>query len=457
MDPLRAENRSSLFLRAPIRSRAVSWAIQWTIHLAVLAGLLLFCGLIFPNRGTTAANAPAMPGGSIDSGTPARPVADDASPSLSVETLDPATVRTTKTTERPAAAGLHWLARHQMNRGNWSLQGYPRMCQGPACGDIGEQESLSAATGAALLPFLAAGQTHRSRGPFQKTILHAVTWLLTHQRPSGDLSADSFGKQPWMHAHALATIALCECFGMSRDRAVGRAAQKAVNFIQNAQLANTGGWAFRPAIDRNSRSVRSKQRDNSDFSAGGDMSIVAWELMALKSAQMAGLSVDPALLQRAGQWLKSAAVPGNVSDVFTFGRFSYRPGGTPSLTASAMGLWCKQALHARRDDSAFLGGVPYLMNHLPDRDAPNIVYWYFANQVMFNMADRNWDVWNRKMRAALIATQIHEGCAAGSWDADKPNGDIWGAQAGRLMTTSFATLILVTFHRSTLLLTIPTF
>ena len=39
---------------------------------------------------------------------------------------------------------------------------------------------------------------------------------------------------------------------------------------------------------------------------------------------------------------------------------------------------------------------------------------------MHNFADADWDAWNRKMRRALIETQVKEGCATGSWDPEKP-------------------------------------
>ena len=45
---------------------------------------------------------------------------------------------------------------------------------------------------------------------------------------------------------------------------------------------------------------------------------------------------------------------------------------------------------------------------------------------MHNQPGPQWDAWNRKMRRILIDTQSKEGCAAGSWDPDKPTKDIWG-------------------------------
>ena len=76
-----------------------------------------------------------------------------------------------------------------------------------------------------------------------------------------------------MYAHALATMALCEAFGMTGDQRVGAAAQAAVDFIAAAQNRQTGGWRYHPGEE-------------------GDTSVMGWQIMALKSARLAGLKVD---------------------------------------------------------------------------------------------------------------------------------------------------------------------
>jgi hypothetical protein len=68
-----------------------------------------------------------------------------------------------------------------------------------------------------------------------------------------------------------------------------------------------------------------------------------------------------------------------------------------------------------------VAGEKYLMANLPDRNARSACYWFFANQVMHYMQDRDWDTWNHKQREILVDTQVREGCAAGSWRSDEPN------------------------------------
>ena len=333
----------------------------------------------------------------------------------------------TRQTERAVAAALYWMANHQSKDGSWSLQNYLKQCKDKSCTGPGGQESLAGATAMGLLPYLAAGQTHTSAGPFQRVISAGVYWLVSHQQPDGDLSAKA---ESQMYSHGLAAIALCEDYGMSRDRSVGVAAQKAINFIQAAQNTNTGGWRYHPGEE-------------------GDTSVVGWQLMAIKSAQMAGLQVNPAVMEGTKKWLRSVSKGGGggSSGGLGGGQFAYQPEAGPTPPMSAVGLLCSQYLHAGRQDPVIVGGVQYLMANQPEPQAHNLYYWYYATQVMHNMADKDWDTWNRKMRTILVNTQSREGCASGSWDPDKPQRNAWGGAGGRLMMTSLSALTLEVYYR----------
>ncbi len=341
----------------------------------------------------------------------------------------------TKKTERAVAAALYWFARHQNKDGSWTLMGYNKQCKAgdKSCSGPGEQESQAAATGMALLPYLAAGQTHISNGPFRQVINGGIYWLISHQQPDGDLSVKA---ESQMYTHGLAAIALCEDYGISRDKTVGIAAQKAINFIQAAQNSSTGGWRYHPGEE-------------------GDTSVVGWQLMALKSAQMAGLQVNPATLEGTKKWLKSTSkgVAGGSKGVGN-GQFSYQPDGGPTNSMTAVGLLCSQYLHAGRQDPVIVGGVQQLMGNQPNNGARDTYYWYYATQVLHNMADKDWDTWNRKMRTILVESQNvnDKTCAVGSWDPHnvKPGqagDDAWGQRGGRVMMTSLSTLTLEVYYR----------
>jgi hypothetical protein len=325
----------------------------------------------------------------------------------------------TKQTERAVAGALNWIARHQSRDGSWSIGQYNRACKDRTCTGPGSAQADAAATAMGLLPFLAAGQTHKSKGPYKTNINSGLYWLIQHQAADGNLS----GGQHTMYTHGLATITLCEAYGISRDEHVGEAAQRAVRFIERAQHPRTGGWRYSPGEE-------------------GDTSVVGWQVMALKSAQMAGLSVQPESLTGAKNFLKTCA-SGNYG-----GLFGYMPGTGPTPTLTAVGLLCNQYLGVGRDDKLMMEGVDNLMHNLPTQDVRSCYYWYYATQVMHNLPGPQWDQWNRQMRRLLIESQVKDNtCANGSWDPAHPNRDAYEDVGGRLMVTSLSCLTLEVYYR----------
>jgi hypothetical protein len=325
----------------------------------------------------------------------------------------------TKAGERAVAAALNWLYRHQTVQGRWMLD-FRHQCKSGTCSGPGVVQSDAAATAMALLPFLGAGQTHKSKGPYQQCIAKGIAWLIKQQHADGDLSGNV--PQP-MYSHGIAAIALCEAYGMTHDEHVGLAARKAVAFIERAQNQSTGGWRYEPGDT-------------------GDTSVFGWQIMALKSALLAGLPVNSITLDNAQKWLRSVAKGEHL------GLYSYQPYREVTPTMTAVGMLCRQYLGIDPKDPAMLEGKRCLLENLPDgKLLPNVYYWYYATMTMHNFADADWDVWNRQMRRVLIESQDREGCATGSWDPEKPAADVWGSQGGRLMTTSFNALTLEVYYR----------
>jgi hypothetical protein len=326
----------------------------------------------------------------------------------------------TRASERAVGAALNWLFRHQGSAGNWSLQ-FAQHCTGQPCKGQGDEKADPAATGLALLPFLAAGQTHKSRGPYRQTINKGLAWLIKNQSSDGNLAPNVKNKP--MYSHGIAAIALCEAYGMTQDEFVGIPARRAIAYIEQAQNKRTGGWRYLPGDS-------------------GDTSVLGWQVMALKSAQMAGLGVDTNGLESIRKWLNSVAKGEHE------GLFSYVPYQDATPTMTAVGQLCYQYLGANRDDPRMIEGKDYLSNNPPDNSSTrNSYYWYYATMVMHNFLGPEWDAWNRQMRRVLIESQEKEGCAMGSWDPENPTTDAWGTQGGRLMTTCFAALTLEVYYR----------
>ena len=267
--------------------------------------------------------------------------------------------------------------RHQGYEGNWSFDKYKDQCKDASCTGAGSATADAGATGMALLCFLGAGQTHQTKGPYRRNIEQGLIWLVRHQEKDGYLGKDCISP---MYSHGVATTALCEEFALSGDHNVRDAAQAAVNFIVAAQNKNDNGWRYNPGDP-------------------GDTSVTAWQIMALNSAQLAGLKWggrrSGSALEMAGKWLDLVKTGPNDS------QFQYQPGTGATPTMTAVGLLGRQHLHAKRTDATMVDGVKYLMHNMPDTKVRNIYYWFYATQVLHNYGGYEWDTWNRGMRKLL--------------------------------------------------------
>lgn len=320
----------------------------------------------------------------------------------------------TSESERAVAAAINWLARHQNPDGSWGCLKCERQCKDPSCkahlANAGADYPM-AATAFGLLPFFAAGQTHETRGPYQQVIRNGLLWMVKNQDPkTGRLGGGN------MYEHGVATIAVCEAYGLSKDVKLQNAAQAAVQFTEDAQNDASGGWHY----TANPPTV-------------GDTSVFGWQFMSLKSAQLAGLQVDPQTIAKAKKFLTS------VSKGKGGGLSAYMPEGGPTPAMSSIGLLCYQHSGMKRSDPAMTEGKTYVMSNL--NGAKNDSYFlYYASQVMHNLPGPEWDTWNRTTRNHLISTQIKEDCAAGSW---VPTGHT----AGPVMSTSIHALTLEVYYR----------
>lgn len=331
----------------------------------------------------------------------------------------------TKATERSVAGGLNWIARHQNANGSWSFDGHQRHCKDASCTAQGVAKTDAGGTAFALLPFLAAGQTHKSKGPYQKVINDGIGFLgeMALKKKDGSLHG---GQASPMYVQGVATIVLCEAFGMSKDQRLKVPAQAAVDYICRAQHPELGGWHYYTP---------------GTAPTAGDLSVVGWQLMALKSAKMAGLNVPPVVLEKAAKYLKT------VSKGKHGGLGCYMVDSGPSPAMTAVGLLSKQFLGAKRTDPDQMEGMAYMMQNLPGKTARNSYYFYYATQVMHNLPGPEWDDWNRSTRRFLIDTQEKKGCAEGSWNPELPAKDPHGDQGGRLLCTSINTLNLEVYYR----------
>ncbi len=325
-------------------------------------------------------------------------------------------------TERAVALALDWLQQQQNPKtGLWSLTG--------PYDDGGSQENELAATAMSLLAFQGAGNT-LAEGPHRAVVARAWRSLLKAQQEDGSFDVGQVPMQHALYSHAQATMALCELYGMSRDPKLAEPAARAVAYCVAAQGPN-GGWRYEPGKP-------------------GDMSVTGWYMMALKTAEMAGMAVPAATFEGIGGFLDTVA-NGNGSRYGYKRDSTFKPASPVTAAVTAEGLLCRQYLGWPQKDPRLVEGLELLMaeNPLPlefkkDMNTKDVYAWYYITQVAHHMEGDAWRAWNERLRKVLPCGQVVEGRQRGSWD---PSLDKWGHIGGRLFVTSFYVYMLETYYR----------
>ena len=284
-------------------------------------------------------------------------------------------------TEATVMKVLWWLKAHQGSDGGW-----------------GGGASKLANTALAILTYLAHGEYPGSPSPYRKDfgpvvengIQHIINSLDNTQKPVKMKGAD--GNE---YAFLIATYALCEAYGMTKNPYCKEVALQTLDRIVKGQ-SPTGGWDYKI----NPQSTRD------------DLSFAGWALQALKAGKMAGLHPDglDECINKAIKCLKTRSWKGD--------RFSYVAGSKqhPGLTATgclAMQLLgysseseVKKALDFMREwhPTFEKGGVGENIKN--DSGSPQY-YCYYATQCKYQAGMRQgatkpdemaWQKWNAEMK-----------------------------------------------------------
>ena len=95
----------------------------------------------------------------------------------------------TKHTERAVTGALIWLARHQLSDGSWSLQNYHAAVQRQDLHRPGHRPGRHRRHGHGPAALPGRRPNAQAKGPYRANIAAAINWLITHQKPDGDLAA----------------------------------------------------------------------------------------------------------------------------------------------------------------------------------------------------------------------------------------------------------------------------
>ncbi len=332
----------------------------------------------------------------------------------------------TEASEEAVDLALHWLASVQTDVGFWDgeAHGAGRVQQNDADRDDPREgagvEADAGLTGLAILAFLAKQHTVE-QGEYAPNVERGLRWLVSQQRADGFLGGEA-SKVSAMYCHAIATFALAEAYAMRTDPTSGDwmrdPLQLAVEYILSCQLSD-GGWRY--------------ERGQPD----GDMSMFGWQLMALKSAEQAGLTIPEDARTRMVAFLRDRSLGESG------GHAAYRATEAVSASMTAEALFCKQMLGMTRDNPASIEAVTYLQAHAPRRTELDLYYWYYGTLAMFQYGGDSWEEWNESMRDILVFEQRKSGPLAGSWDPRDP----WGPYGGRIYSTAMSAMCLEVYYR----------
>jgi squalene cyclase len=257
-------------------------------------------------------------------------------------------------------------------------------------GSKGEGSYAVGITSLALMAFMANAH-FPGFGPYGAQLDRAKEYLLQHakSRPDGYLGTT-------MYEHGLATLALSELWGMTKNRkdddAIQKALEAAVAVIVRSQNPDGGGWRYQP-VAQNMQ----------------DTSVTAMVFVSLASARQAGVVVPNVTIKRVIKYLEGAYSP-------EAGGFSYAPMGSKRQVTNACtagGAYSAQ-LAGQRDTEIVKAAIRFLKKAGMAKHSGHYYYaHYYAIQAMVQAGDKEYAEWYPQIRDALIARQKKDG----SWGA----------------------------------------
>jgi hypothetical protein len=357
-------------------------------------------------------------------------------------------------TSKATTSALDWFKRHQSPDGRWDAVDYWQNCtEDGVKGEPGKDQNGDtdvAMTAYAVLCFLGDGHDHRTPGRYNKVVKRGVDWLLANQKADGLLGSRNY-------EHAIATMVLAQAYGMSNDPALREPTQKAVDVIlarQNVDAAgqapyNRLGWDYTKASERN------------------DASVTGWNVMALKSAMVAGLNVGGGI-DGSKAWLERTWKAANTAkpwcasvdklDPYTdITRFPYvwntgsadvqiaewkgdGPGKADSHDLASVGLMCAVFLGHQAGDPMLETLGNYVVKYQKPTAWPlNTYYLYYNTLGVFQLGGERWQGWAKDVLPLVRdAQRSEEGCNRGSWDWQGTK--FHGHDTGRVLSTAYACL-----------------
>ncbi len=305
-----------------------------------------------------------------------------------------------KECEDAVVKALDWLKSTQNPDGSWTNQ------------------NQTAMTGLALLAYLGHCETPLSE-KYGDTVLKAMTYLVNiGLKNNGKLTTNAADKH-WPYEHSIATYAIAESATFCKQLKINvpnlmEVTQQAGQFIIDNQH-KSGGWDYSYAEDGD---------------RGGDLSIAAWHMQALKACKHTGL--DFRNLQRcANRGVAYIVGLQNSNGGFGYANKNGPAGDTGYFTLTGAGMLSLQ-MWGKGAQSTVRNGAKYLEKNSKfdyNTEFADLYGHYYEAQAMMNRGGEQWKWYNNLFRDQLLKNQNPDG----SWKSPgggKPLRAVGGSFAG---------------------------
>lgn len=293
-----------------------------------------------------------------------------------------------------------WIAREQQASGAWTTN------------DFGES---TATTALAVMALLAGGHVP-GEGPYGQHLTRGVAWLIAQQQQNGLLVGKERSHGP-MYSHGISTLMLAEVCGMvppELSESCRTALQRAIQLIVDAQNhpkppEHDGGWRYQPT------------------SGDADLSVTAWQLLALRAAKDIGCDVPAENIDRAISYVKRLHVKHD-------GGFGYMVGHGSTITRAGTGITALEVCGEHRTPETL--AAANLILQRPLNHGEHYFYYgaYYCTVGMYKVGGPEW----QQSRESLYRTILDLQQPDGYWNPE----DGTERQAGRVYSTSLAVLAL---------------
>ena len=298
-------------------------------------------------------------------------------------------------TEAAVVKALDWFTLTQKEDGRWS-----------------ETQSDVGHTGLVILCYLSYGVKPDDETKHGEALTKGLAWLVKQVPENGNMRDG--GR---MYGQAIGTLALGEAAGITQLEKFYQPLERAIAFLCSAQNPKSGGWRYQP---------------HPSLEHAGDLSVTGWVIMALRSAEMAGVRVPAKNLGPAREFLNTVSAGQHK------GFYGYKD-SVPKPSMTSVGMYCQQLYGSKPDEKRQIDSAKFLATRMPATAQKDYYYWYYGCLSLFLHGGKPWQEWNAKMKPIFLKKQQ----ANGTW---KPEGRR-AKKEGTTITTAWATLSLTVYYR----------